>query len=71
MKKIKEIIIVVEFVRKKGLLIKLEIVVIYHVKIEVQLIRNVILLSRRNEVTSYQLYFTLFVFTIVTFSSKN
>ena len=58
-------IIIVDFVKRKYYLIKLEINVNYEQNIEVQLIVNVILMLLKIKVISYHLNFTTLVFMIV------
>ena len=63
--------LLVNFVKKKFLLLKLDITVIWLVNLEDTLIKNAILMSHRIEVVLYHLYFTLLVITTVIYSSRN
>ena len=71
MKKIIEIITFADFKKNLLNLIKLEIIVIYQVNTDVQLIVNVMLMLHRSKVILYHLYFITFLILIVICSSKN
>ena len=70
MRNIIDSIAIVNFVRTKLHLIKLEIMATLQVNVEGHLIPNVILKSHGNKVIFYHLYFTFSVIIIVTYFLK-
>ena len=65
-----DILMFVDFVKNNCYPINLEIIVIWQGKIEVQPLKNVILVSQRNKVILIQFYFTILVIMIVIFFSR-